>query len=339
MKKILFSIAVFALVASSANAQLTVYSNGHVGVATSDSIAPSSTFAVGVGWDGYGATVFHTQRGICGISNGKYLNWAYGVYGRSLCPSALYQCGVEGVALVAAPQSSGRTYGVKGLAGNATSGWNYGIYGQLNGTSNGAGVYGTSTSGENGSYVDGRYAGYFNGATKVNGNLTVTGSINGVVLSKVSNASAPAAVSSVSDEYERMAVTDKLSTLSATRYYTEAPVKQVALMEGASDTVSVAAPVNEIQKLSAERSHYGLDVEQLKESFPELVYEQEDGTVSVNYMELIPILVQAINNLSTEVKVLKASGAYSDRQTSGTTTTINLSTNGKVIGTKRTSSK
>lgn len=336
MKKFLLSISILAIIANNANAQLSVYSNGYVGVATSSSTTPVSTFSVKGGKTGYDASVLGTLRGIYGESNGQYLNWSYGVYGISNCHTASFQNGVSGIALISSPQSSSRTYGVMGLAGNATNGWNYGVFGQLNGTNNGAGVYGTATNGENGTSVDGRYAGYFNGPTKVNGNLTVTGSISGVLLNQVSNTTI---VSNNSNEYERASLTDKLSKLSTTCYFTKESERE-KLIENASDTMAVVTPVNKIQALSAERIHYGLDVDQLKDAFPELVYEQEDGTVSVNYMEIIPILVQAINNLTTEVKILRKEGAYSASDGSGSrTTAIMMSTDGKVIGTKRVVSK
>ncbi len=294
-----------------------------------------STFAVKGGASGYEASVWGTQRGIYGEALGQYQNWAYGVYGKTSTDAANYLCGVSGIAYLSSPQMTGRTYGLYGLAGNASNGWNYGVYGQLNGSKNGAGIYGTATSGENGTQVDGRYAGYFNGATKIKGDLTVTGSINGVLLNQTSNANT---VSNISEEYEKVSLTDKLSKLSATRYYKEASTRQTEILENNSDTVSTIAPINEIEALSAERMHYGLDIEQLKEAFPELVYEQKNGTIGINYMELIPILVQAINNLSTEVKILKAGASNSERSASGTSSVM-LSTGGKVIGTKRTVSK
>lgn len=332
MKKIVLIISTLVFAANNANAQLSVYSNGYVGIATSSASTPESTFSVRGSMTGYDASVKGTRRGIYGESNGQYLNWSYGVYGKSLCTSASFQNGVAGIAEIKTPQSSGRTYGVIGIAGNATNGWNYGIYGQLNGTNNGAGVYGTATASENGSCVDGRYAGYFNGATKVKGNLTVTGSINGIVLSQASSKG----VSTISEEYERASIVDKLSKLSTTCYYTGTSTEKANIVEYTSDSVYTSVSVeatDEIEALSSERMHYGLDVEQLKESFPELVYEQENGTIGVNYMEMIPILVQAINNLKTEIKVLKA-----ERPTSNTTTVI-LGTDGKVIGTKRTISQ
>ena len=55
------------------------------------------------------------------------------------------------------------------------------------------------------------------------------------------------------------------------------------------------------------RRHYGLDADQLEEVFPDLVYEDEDGTKSINYVEMVPILVQAINELSAKVEALESS--------------------------------
>ncbi len=337
MKKFVLIISILAFITNHANAQLSVHSSGKVGVAMLSPSDTISSFAVKGGASGYEASVWGTQRGIYGEARGHYQNWVYGVYGKTNSNTGNYFCGVSGIAYLPSPQMTGRTYGVYGIAGNASNGWNYGVYGQLNGTNNGAGVYGTATNGENGTQVDGRYAGYFNGATKVKGDLTVTGSISGVFLNQAPNANS---VSSISGEFEKVSITDKLSRLSATQYYTEASTRQTEILENTSDTVCAIAPINEIEVLSAERTHYGLDIEQLKETFPELVYEQKNGTVGINYMELIPILVQAINNLSAEVRILKASASNSGSERSASTTTsVMLSTDGKIIGTKRTVSK
>lgn len=337
MKKVLFVISVLAFLSNNANAQLSVHSSGKVGIAMLSPTDTISTFAVKGSASGFEASVWGTQRGIYGEATGHYQNWVYGVYGKTNSNTGNYFCGVSGIAYLPSPQTTGRTYGVYGIAGNASNGWNYGIYGQLNGTNNGAGVYGTATSGENGTKMDGRYAGYFNGATKVKGDLTVTGSISGILLNQTSNANT---VSNISEGFEKTSITDKLSKLSATQYYTETPARQTEIKDNPSDTICTTAPFNEIEVLSAERTHYGLDIEQLKETFPELVYEQKNGTVGINYMELIPILVQAINNLSAEVRILKASASNSGSERSASTTTsVMLSTDGKIIGTKRTVSK
>ena len=208
------------------------------------------------------------------------------------------------------------------------------MFGQLNGTANGAGVYGTSTSGESGSRVDGRYAGYFNGDTKVNGDLTVTGSVKGVLLNAVSSH----AVSTQANEFGGSSVAEKLAGVSAVSYYEETAKDGNDVATLSSDTASAATPAAATQSLGADRLHHGLNIEQLKDAFPELVYEQADGTVGVNYMEMIPILVEAINRLSAEVRVLKAGGTCADG--AGTnSTTVKLSADGKVIGSKRTITK
>ena len=53
------------------------------------------------------------------------------------------------------------------------------------------------------------------------------------------------------------------------------------------------------------KQHYGFDADQLEEVFPDLVYENEDGSKSINYVEMVPILVQAINELSAKVETLE----------------------------------
>ena len=57
-------------------------------------------------------------------------------------------------------------------------------------------------------------------------------------------------------------------------------------------------------KLSAVR--YGLAADQLKVVYPELVYEDKKGNVSINYIEMIPLLVQAINEVKSENNALRA---------------------------------
>ena len=53
------------------------------------------------------------------------------------------------------------------------------------------------------------------------------------------------------------------------------------------------------------KRHYGLSAEELEEVFPDLVYDNEDGTKSINYVEMVPILVQAINELNAKIEVLE----------------------------------
>ena len=43
----------------------------------------------------------------------------------------------------------------------------------------------------------------------------------------------------------------------------------------------------------------------MKEVFPELVYEDKEGNFSINYVEMVPLLVQSIRELSAEVTELR----------------------------------
>ncbi|MCS2957195.1 hypothetical protein NXX53_08560 [Bacteroides salyersiae] len=42
------------------------------------------------------------------------------------------------------------------------------------------------------------------------------------------------------------------------------------------------------------RVHYGFIAQELKNEYPNLVYENEQGDLSINYIEMIPLLVQSI---------------------------------------------
>ena len=52
------------------------------------------------------------------------------------------------------------------------------------------------------------------------------------------------------------------------------------------------------------RSQYGFIAQDVQQLFPELVHEDGEGYLSVNYVELIPLLVQAVQGLSKEVSEL-----------------------------------
>ena len=63
-------------------------------------------------------------------------------------------------------------------------------------------------------------------------------------------------------------------------------------------------------KLSA--VSYGLAADQLQAVYPELVYEDADGNYSINYVEMVPLLVQSIRELKAEVTELKQQLGISD---------------------------
>ncbi|MCM1372482.1 MAG: hypothetical protein NC113_06065 [Bacteroides sp.] len=335
MKKMFF-IAFLATVAGNVSAQLTVFSDGNVGIGDTSAISPKAVLTVNGVESSYAATAIGKMGGLYGASHGKDIT-AHGVFGTvaNASSSTTFRHGVIGSAVLDKSLTKGWTYGVKGMAGNSVGGQTYGVFGALYGTANGAGVYGNAYK-DMGISLDNRYAGYFRGLTMVRGDFNVTGAITGLVLGEPS--SAAASVSALSEYDNTKNVSEKLSSLLTTCYYKETAIAAANAItyDAESDTLNVVPEPDEIEVLSAERVHYGIDVTTLKESFPELVYEREDGRVSVNYMELIPILVQAINELRTEVKVLKANG--NSTRANGTdaySTIINISADGRTVGTKK----
>jgi hypothetical protein len=53
------------------------------------------------------------------------------------------------------------------------------------------------------------------------------------------------------------------------------------------------------------RRHFGLSAQELKEIYPNLVLEAQDGYLYVNYTELVPVLIRAIQELKEELDAVK----------------------------------
>ena len=80
--------------------------------------------------------------------------------------------GFQGQAKATVPVGSGRTYGGRMIAGNATSGYNYGLYAAIEGSNNGAALFGT-IPGRYDIGVGGMWAGYLRGNVFIEDNLGI----------------------------------------------------------------------------------------------------------------------------------------------------------------------
>ncbi len=54
------------------------------------------------------------------------------------------------------------------------------------------------------------------------------------------------------------------------------------------------------------RQHIGLVAQELKQVYPELVYTNEAGIMSINYTGFIPVLIQALKEQQEEIQTIKA---------------------------------
>ena len=304
MKKILF-IASMMLATVCAQAQLKVHENGKVSVQTSETaVSPLS-----VGYAGnarFNAAITSVNSGVYGrrLGNPTAVTsndpWTHAVWGMNVPNGSYFYVGVMGAARISGDEyiGKGRTYGVFGEAGNATTGYNYGVYGQLNGSKNGAAIFGTLDPYD--AHVPGRYAGYFAGDVKV------TGSIYGTVLSASASANAISAQTALATTASSASssVTTKLVQLSPVQYNLSMPVMTA---DDKRDTTTTRRTLSTMEIQHFQKPHYGLVASELKEIMPELVYEGQNGELCINYIEMIPLLVESIKELKAEINTLQSS--------------------------------
>ena len=305
MKKIYFFLIVTAI-AVSVNAQIKVNSEGKVSMFTSET--PLSPLSIGGAGDScYKVSITSNDPNLLlsfrGTPTGRY-GWFKQLLIEHEVNSEKMVCGLRIMTYNPTPLNKGRAYGVLGDGGNATNGYNYGVYGNLRGVNDGSGIVGSVNN--ECLYIDGRYAGYFYGAVKV------TGGIYGSLYSPSATSNTRSTSSILLSEIDgtsNTTVTEKLSGLSAMQFNMRNQEAIDANSRSSSDTTTVSTQkTTELTEAKVERIHYGLDAVALQEVYPDLVYENDKGELFVNYIEMIPLLVQSIKELQAQITVLQGGG-------------------------------
>ena len=183
-----------------------------------------------------------------------------------------------------------------------------------------AGVYGSSVS-EEPSFIyesanySGTYAGYFDGSVRV------TEGVYATVLSPTSSVSSSGQSGTTVPADRGESVTDKLSQVQTVQFLRYDPTEETStastnIEDSDIDDMSpeeqeslMEAMSNGVRKHCLSPIQYGLDADQLKAVYPELVYEDQNGNVSINYVEMVPLLVQSINELKAELAELKGTSS------------------------------
>lgn len=197
--------------------------------------------------------------------------------------------------------------GIFGYCSNASNGMAYGVIGGVSATQKGVGVYGTAggygkTFGEP---VDGSYAGYFAGPTYVKGTLTATEVITPSDITLKEN------IISIEEEEETVGSTlDNLMNMNVIKYtYKPQPVPDDQEEDelDAEERLLLGSKVQTQNNLllMSQQKHYGLSAQEIREIYPDVVRENQDGTLGVNYIELVPILIRSIQELKAELNELK----------------------------------
>ena len=270
-------------------AQLIVDSLGHVRIGSTD--APTSVLTVGsTNISGAGIGCSHTGKyGMYLSANGLTGEPAYGLKISSFSYNKNY--GIHSQALRSGG-SSPYAYGVMGLAGLSEN--SIGVYGGIQGYTdviNMAGIYGTNSAAGSTSFsYPGSYAGYFKGK------LLATGTIYGTVTSLSNALNRSSSATTFIQEEDEEPVISRLS--------------QVRNVLFSINDLDEEAEKDSLEKdLIYSKVHHGLDAEQLAEIYPELVEKDKRGNYWVNYIELVPILVKGINELSKELAELKGTSS------------------------------
>ena len=265
MKKTSILIAA-SLCSSLCFAQLKVYQNGNVGIGSN----------------------LNTTNSQLNIGDRTYGSNDYSVFLTSSNPiKGTYSIGVDGWAYNDTIKNTRRTMGIRGIAGNGNNGNNYGVMGVLKGTQNGSGVYGAVNT-ETGIATGGIYAGFFDGDMKTTG------------VSKIRMVNTHDPNMSTLTLQNALAIVSLLRPATKTYYY---PSLTPGDDSGDGTETEIENDGSTGDRLISD-THFGI-VPTISQQFPaNLIVSDASQHIYVNYTELIPVLVGAIQELYTRLNYL-----------------------------------
>jgi hypothetical protein len=204
--------------------------------------------------------------------------------------------------------SQDSNFGVLGIVeSNANHGRNYGLCGMIDPStsSGGAGIYAVDCD-----YcytfphsLGGAYAGYFVGNVHVSDSL--------IVHSQYTIADRRLCDNIVSLSQSKRSGTTTLENL-LNMNIVEYNLKERQFEEVSGDVAPEKAEKlkRELEFLKKEeqektsRRHFGVDAHDLQNVYPDLVLEGQDGYLSVNYLEMVPLVIRSIQELKQEIDEL-----------------------------------
>lgn len=269
-------------------AQIQVYSNNNIGIGSGTTNA-ASLLSVNCIGNSSSTSMINliptTTTGLLITNDPTNSTGTLGLFG-SLTGNASNGAilkAIYGVAWKSSPSTSGRSFGVMGIAGNCTNGYNFGLFGQLQGSQNGAGIYSQVGTASN-DVMDAQYAGYFKGDVKITSRLWV----NGVQITSSDER--------LKKNISNLDSTDKIFSLRAVKYNLKGPNEIKENQSNISDTGKViisSLPDPEYTK----KIHYGLLAQDLQKIYPDLVYQSPNGLLGVDYQGLIPVIIEQLKKM------------------------------------------
>ena len=292
IKKI--SVMCLSLMISTSFAQIKVASSGNVGVGLTTGVTPLSVLTVGTAGDATRkVSIEGTTVGLYSYRTGSSsTTWPIALYGSNNVLSGNWNVGVRAHSAGATSGTGGRSFGVLGSAWNSTSGYNYGVFGTISGSENGAGIVGTIGYNLDVN-VPGIYAGYFVGDVKITGAVT-------------------ALSFTPSDKRLKKNITQLDQPKSLSGILSLKPVEynlEQRFIKSKGDTAKVDKPYYDEKSQLYTKKHFGLLAQEIQTIYPDLVYEDQEGYLAVDYIGIVPLLIQSVKELSAKVDALSTNGA------------------------------
>lgn len=303
-------LSVLLLLSIAASAQLRVSSGGYVGIkatANNNSLLTVGSYNAGNASVGIASSPDVSNQNNIGVegavsANSSYTNDTnYGVLG------------------IVSPvnYSHGRNYGVSGMIGYPYGGQPYG----------GTGIYGAHSTYFY-SYptnIQGLYAGYFTGPVYVSSNLTAPN-----LFTASDSRLSDNIVSLGNRDNNGKATLENVLNMNVVEYNLKSRLGEIPT-DIAPDKAEEVRKSYEYLKSQDEkmssRRHFGVDAEELQKIYPDLVLEGQDGYLSVNYSELVPLLIRSIQVLKQELDEVKSKSNARRASTTGIDSSISNSGN------------
>ena len=304
-KTIITSLFVLGIFSQNCFGQLKVDSVGHVGIGALTATHSLLTVGQGYGNSSYTATVT-PPSGKNGLLIENYTNSSSPSVNTGLTIANTYSSGKTTYGIRIMPDQMNGYNGNPSYSLYANAGGSdpcYGVAATLSGIGSayGAAIIGSTSSSPTLQH-SGQYAGYFIGSVRV------TGTILSNLLSP-SPATPTSQTMFLDEDRSGENVTDKLILLKPIQQINDSKSKKQVLAEEykklAEELGEEIPEDSEPVQACMSSIRYSIDEESLREVCPELVYEDLDGNVSINYIEMVPLLVQSIKELNAKIDELQ----------------------------------
>ena len=329
MNRICFIVFMSFIGFTNVYSQLQVDSTGYVGIGITDEILEDegadsiiSPLSVGTAGDVYDYASFcgnGRHYTIYAFNHNKHDANCVGIQSFSHTRRGDSQ-GVVGIGTA----GFGETNSAIGVRGATFGGENaVGVYGGSYlfniASDNFAGVFGSTSSGFPYFQYPGVYAGYFDGTVRATGPMYAQAFYTPSADPNEGNRAGTTSLCLIGEEES---ITDKFRNISMFELQHNEQQGQERLQNPSEESLggrsiqdlsrkelhqldSINSSIVPVKKDPLSSVNYGLDAAQLKVAFPKLVQQDEDGNYSINYVEMIPLLVKGLNEMSAKIEILE----------------------------------